>query len=80
MISALVIRPVQMTREALLRCAAAALSGFGVLFSVSYAWGHGVLLYAAVLSMTVQSQPRSPHFPLSFPSHLRYIEPMTSLV
>jgi hypothetical protein len=31
--------------KALLRCAAAPLSGFRVVFGVSYAWGHGVLLY-----------------------------------
>jgi hypothetical protein len=40
MISALVIRPVHMTREALVRFAAAALSGFGLFFRGSFAWGH----------------------------------------
>src|SRR4029453_19358221 len=37
--------------EALLRCAAATLSGFGVLFGVSFAGGHSALLRISVLSM-----------------------------
>jgi hypothetical protein len=32
------------TCEALLRCEAAALSGFGLFFRGSFAWGHDVLL------------------------------------
>jgi len=32
-------------REALLRCAITAAFGFGVVFGVSFMWGHGVLLY-----------------------------------
>jgi hypothetical protein len=43
MISALVIRPVQMTREALRCFEAATLSGFGLFFGASLGWGHGVL-------------------------------------
>jgi hypothetical protein len=31
-------------REALLRCAITASSGFGVLFGLSFVWGHDVLL------------------------------------
>ena len=40
-----VLRLAAITCEALLRFAVAALSGFGVFFGVSLAWGHGVLLY-----------------------------------
>ena len=40
-----VLRLAAVTFEALLRCAITAASGFGVLFGVSFVWGHGVLLY-----------------------------------
>ena len=39
-----VLRLAAITCEALLRCAAAALSGFGVFLRGSFAWGHYVLL------------------------------------
>jgi len=40
-----VLRLAAVAREALLRCAITASSGFGVLFGVSFVRGHGVLLY-----------------------------------
>jgi hypothetical protein len=39
-----VLRLAAVVREALLRCAITASSGFGVLFGVSFVWGHDVLL------------------------------------
>jgi hypothetical protein len=41
-----VLRLEAITRKALLRCAAATLSGFYVFFDGSYGGGHGVLLDA----------------------------------
>jgi hypothetical protein len=40
-----VLRLTAVAREALVRCAITASSGFGVLFGVSFVWGHRVLLY-----------------------------------
>jgi hypothetical protein len=40
-----VLRLAPITLEALVRCKAAALSGFGVFFAVSFRWRHTVLLY-----------------------------------
>jgi len=39
------LRLAAVARQALLRCAITASSGFRVGFGVSYAWGHGVLLW-----------------------------------
>jgi hypothetical protein len=39
-----VLRLAAVTCEALLRCAITASSGFGVLFGISFVWGHDVLL------------------------------------
>jgi hypothetical protein len=40
-----VLRLAAVAREALLRCAITAAFGFGVVFGVSFVWGHDVLLY-----------------------------------
>jgi hypothetical protein len=40
-----VLRLAAVPREALLRGAITAALGFGVMFGVSFVWGHGVLLY-----------------------------------
>ena len=39
-----VLRLAAVSREALVRCAITAPSGFGVFFRRSFAWGHGALL------------------------------------
>jgi hypothetical protein len=39
-----VLRLAAVVREALLRCAITAASGFGVVFGISCVWGHDVLL------------------------------------
>src|SRR5262245_35124222 len=45
--------------EALLRFEPAALSGFGLVFGVSCAWGHGVFLDMACESLAVAVCPRA---------------------
>src|SRR5207253_3174331 len=56
-----VLRLAAITCEALLHCAAATLSGFGVLFGGSYGEGHGVLLCCGwVLTVAVCRSARDP--------------------
>jgi hypothetical protein len=75
MISALVIRPVQMTREALVRFAAATLSGFRWCFDVSCDGEHSAFL-RSVAGLPLRHV--LPDFLLFFAGHLRYTWALTA--
>ena len=75
MISALVIRPVQMTCEALLSFEAATLSGFRLCFDVSFDGGHSEFL-RSIAGLPLRHV--LPYFLLFFAGHLRYTWALTA--
>ena len=58
-----VLRLAAIMREALVRCAAATRSGFGLFFGVSCGEGHGVLLYAVWVFDDGSLSKRTGHMP-----------------